>query len=122
MFVLPSLVCTYRQKLLGHRNKGILGPGGEPVDGTAVDEARELTKAISEGTANRTKGQYYMQVLAYARQEECVQVILVHVLRGFPIYGARKGPSRLANRHFLVVGENVGHLKREKKWMEEVSK
>lgn len=54
----------------------------EPVNGTAVDERRELPQAMSKGVSNRTEGDHDVQVLLTAshkkgKQSERTQFLIL---------------------------------------------
>ena len=57
----------------GHLDERGLGPGQEPVDGAAGDEARELLCAAAKLGAHGAEAQHDVQPVAHAAQKERVQ-------------------------------------------------
>lgn len=70
------------QEFLGHAAQSIRRPLLEPVDDSAVDQAREFAGLDSEVLSNRREAQRHVQVLLDARNKEFVHVVLVHVDSG----------------------------------------
>ncbi len=61
--VTAALELCFSQKVSGHRYESILGPGLEPVHGTAGYQARELEGATAELFADRREAEDHMQIV-----------------------------------------------------------
>ena len=62
-------------ELARHRNKSLLGPWQEPVDGAAIDETRELLGSAAELGTYWTEAQADVQLVAHSAKEEVIQVV-----------------------------------------------
>ena len=65
------------QKLCGNSLQGVPGPLTEPVNSSAVDQARELAQPLSELTAHRAEAQHHVQVALHLRQLTCVKQLML---------------------------------------------
>mmetsp|Transcript_5846 Transcript_5846/g.17896 ORF Transcript_5846/g.17896 Transcript_5846/m.17896 type:complete len:323 (+) Transcript_5846:1383-2351(+) len=86
----------------------VLGPRGEPVDGRAVDERRELAQAVAERVADRRERQHDVQVAPDLRHKERVQRLLGAVHSG--LLGA--AADVLKDGHQVAGCQQVRHLVR----------
>lgn len=68
----------------GHLVQRVGRPLREPVDGGAVDEAREHAAALAEGITHRAEAQHNMQVGTNTLQEEGVHLPGEWVVRDRP--------------------------------------
>merc|ERR1719422_2473809 len=113
-FVLLLDVCLL-QKLVGYTHQSIVWPGLEPIDGAAVDERGELTKAVSESVSNRTESNDYVEIFPAAVDKEskecqggevCIFVSRLsnrsHSLHNFGLFIGGKEV-----RHFTCVEQGV---------------
>jgi hypothetical protein len=64
------------QQLAGHLEEGVAGPLREPVDGGAVDQAREHAAALAKRVSNWREADDNVQICAHALEEEREERIL----------------------------------------------
>jgi len=65
------------QENLSNRLKGLLRPGEEPINGTAVDERREHAETSLEVVTDRTHGKAQVNVVPGVLDEQVVNLVVV---------------------------------------------
>lgn len=82
-----------------------------PIDGTAIDEGRKLSDAISEGVADGRHRHDYVQLVASRLHEHVEQSHRTSVGLQRSLLLAIDDSHFLANLGFFVVVEDVWHLR-----------
>mmetsp|Transcript_14244 Transcript_14244/g.29068 ORF Transcript_14244/g.29068 Transcript_14244/m.29068 type:complete len:463 (-) Transcript_14244:4524-5912(-) len=96
---------------LSDGGEGFLGPGLEPVNGSAVDESGELEAAVPEGVPDGRAAEHHVQVLANLRDEVLIKASRVEGGTG----GLGLGDAVIADGVKLILGVEVGDLTRGEK-------
>jgi hypothetical protein len=74
---LPFRPLDFNKRSVRNREKGITWPLGEPIDGTAVDQAREHTASRAERVAYRTHAQHDVEVVSDSVDEKVEYAVAV---------------------------------------------
>ena len=106
------------QEALAHVDERLLGPGQEPVDGRAGDEARELARALRELGVHGAHAEHEVQVVAAAVDEELLEVVR-RVRLARPLLEEGRLQVR-RHAHHLVLGEKARDLASHEDRVEEL--
>jgi len=73
---LPGCVfhCDFGKEFLRHSFKGIWWPGGEPINGRAVDDRWEVSDPVPEGVTNGREAEDNMQRVFTSFQKVCEEL------------------------------------------------
>jgi hypothetical protein len=94
-------------ELSAYGSEGILRPLKEPIDGTAIDQRREISDSGSEGVANRGETQDNVQIFLDLLDENGVQL-------GRGGFSSARGTGNRTHKFleldFLISGPDIGHF------------
>ena len=96
----------FGEEPVGDAGERLLGPLHEPVDGTAVDQRRELAASGTERLAHRGHAQDDVEVIPDPVDERAEE----HILRGVQAEGLGVGTNLGHHSLLLVLGEQPGNL------------